>query len=107
MDATGTAQARARVAAELERVVRRWHQLPLDRALRAVPPVRTLVQEVADEVARADRLPPGPVPDLGSAALMDQLRVMVHDHARAGLADDEQSVSALADRLTALRRALP
>ncbi len=107
MDATVTAQARATVAAELERVVRRWHQLPLDHALSAASSVHTLVQEVADEVARADGLPAEPVPDLGPAALMDQLRVMVHDHARAGLAHEQESVSTLAGRLTALRRALP
>jgi hypothetical protein len=107
VDATGTAQARETVAAELERVVRRWHQLPLDRALSAAPPVRALVQEVADEVARAEQLTPEPVPDLGPAALMDQLRVMVHDHLRVGLTDDQESASALAERLTALRRALP
>lgn len=107
MNATGTASARATVAAELERVVRRWQQLPLDHALSAVSQVRTLVQDLADEAARVEQLPRQPVPDLGPAVLMDQLRVMVHDHARLGLSDDEESVCALADRLTALRRRLP
>jgi hypothetical protein len=31
----------------------------------------------------------------------------VHDHLRVGLTDDQESASALAERLTALRRALP
>ena len=107
MAATGSADARATVAAELERVVRRWHQLPLDHALSAVPAVRDLVQDLADEVAAREHLAPQPVPDLGPAVLMDQLRVMVFDHARVGLADDARSLGVLATRLTDLRRALP
>ena len=42
------------------------------------------------------------VPDLGPEVLMDQLAVMVYDWRQAGLPATE-----LADRLTALRRALP
>jgi hypothetical protein len=107
MTAAAGAEARAVVAAELERVVRRWHQLPLDHALSAVPQVRALVQDVADEVAAVEGLPRQDVPDLGPAVLLDQLRVMVHDHARVGLADDARSVAVLAARLTDLRRTLP
>lgn len=87
---------------ELERVVRRWQQLPLDRALPAVPGVAELVQELADAVADAQGMERAPVPDLGPAVLMDQLRVMAYDWRVAGLAEED-----LARRLTTLRRALP
>ena len=90
------------VGTELERVVRRWQQLPLDRVLPAVPEVSALVQTLADETALARGSDPVPVPDLGPAVLMDQLRVMVYDWQAAGLSQDD-----LADRLTALRRSLP
>ncbi|MFK5633294.1 MULTISPECIES: hypothetical protein [unclassified Ornithinimicrobium] len=100
------------VGTELERVVRRWQQLPLDRALPAVPGVRAVVQGLADAVdaavgagdggmASAPR-ESGTVPDLGPAVLMDQLRVMAYDWRVAGLPTDE-----LADRLATLRRSLP
>ncbi|RIK16274.1 MAG: hypothetical protein DCC50_05495 [Acidobacteria bacterium] len=87
---------------ELERVVRRWQQLPLDRALPAVPGVSAAVQALADAVADEQGMEPATVPDLGPGVLMDQLRVMVHDWRAAGL--DEADLAA---RLTALRRALP
>ena len=90
------------VGTELERVVRRWQQLPLDRALPAVPGVAAVVQELADAVSVARGMPLDRVPDLGPAVLMDQLAVMVYDWRQAGLPSTE-----LADRLTALRRALP
>lgn len=90
------------VHTELERVVRRWQQLPLDHALRAVPGVMALVQALADEVAAHAGLPSATVPDLGPAVLMDQLRVMVHDHLSCGLPPEP-----LLERLTALRRSLP
>jgi hypothetical protein len=64
--------------------------------------VARVVQDLADAVADAQGMPSAPVPDLGPAVLMDQLRVMVFDWRAAGL-DDE----ALAGRLTDLRRALP
>ena len=90
------------VGAELERVVRRWQQLPLDRALSAVPEVHEVVQALADEVARATGRAVLPVPSLGPAVLMDQLAVMVYDWRAAGLPEGD-----LAQRLTALRRSLP
>jgi hypothetical protein len=90
------------VGVELERVVRRWQQLPLDRALAASGALRTLVQELADEVSAAQGLERAEVPDLGPAVLPDQLRVMVYDYRTAGLDDDR-----LAARLTTLRRSLP
>lgn len=90
------------VGVELERVVRRWQQLPLDHALAASGDLRALVQELADEVAVEEGREPVGVPDLGPAVLPDQLQVMVFDYRQAGL--DE---ARLAERLTALRRSLP
>ncbi len=92
---------RERVGAELERVVRRWQQLPLDHALSVSPAVHDLVQSLADQVADAEGMTPTPVPDLGPAVLMDQLRVMVYDHDHAGL-----DPAAVAGGLTALRRTI-
>ncbi|AXH97319.1 hypothetical protein [Ornithinimicrobium avium] len=90
------------VGDELERVVRRWQQLPLDRALPAVPGVSATVQALADAVADVQGTERVPVPDLGPGVLMDQLRVMVYDWRAAGLGEEE-----LGGRLTALRRSLP
>ncbi|HSP61046.1 MAG TPA: hypothetical protein VLO09_08290 [Ornithinimicrobium sp.] len=90
------------VHTELERVVRRWQQLPLDRALPAVPGVAALVQDLADGVSDVTGRPRATVPDLGPAVLMDQLRVMVYDWQEAGGSPQE-----LGQRLTALRRTLP
>ena len=53
------------VATELGRVVRRWQQLPLDRAAERVAGVHDLMADLAGE----------PLPDLGPAVVMDQLRV--------------------------------
>jgi len=84
------------VSTELERVVRRWHQLPLDHALTHVPAVRALVDELAARTAPGG----GPVPDLGPATLMDQLRVLVFDACASGAAGD------LEQRLVEVRRTL-
>lgn len=61
------------VATELGRVVRRWQQLPLDRAAERIAGVHELMAELAGE----------PLPDLGPAVVMDQLRVVVFDVCRA------------------------
>ncbi len=82
------------VGRELERVVRRWRELPADRALAASGVVREVVQDLADVTAGQ------PVPDLGPAVLIDQLRVLVWDAASAGVPE-------LTDRLAELRRSLP
>ncbi|KGN37563.1 hypothetical protein [Knoellia subterranea] len=82
------------VQRELERVVRRWRELPVDHALAASRDVRELVQNLANATAGES------VPDLGPAVLIDQLRVLVWDAASAGVPD-------LADSLADLRRALP
>lgn len=76
------------VSLELGRAVRRWHQLPLDRATELVAGVHVLLAEVAGE----------PLPDLGPAVLMDQLTVVVYD-ACAGEGSDPH----LAERLAELR----
>ncbi|GAA1900527.1 hypothetical protein [Lapillicoccus jejuensis] len=85
------------VAAELRRVTDRWRTLPVAEAGRRTATVRTLLDELA--VATAPHA--GPVPDLGPAALPDQLAVLVYDAAAAG--EDPQRLEA---RLADLRRAL-
>jgi hypothetical protein len=86
-------------------VVRRWQQLPLDRALSRVAPVRALVDELAAAAA-----PGRAVPDLGPAALMDQLTVLVYDTCAAttegGATTRHTDPAGLATRLADLRRAL-
>jgi hypothetical protein len=64
---------------ELQRVVERWRQLPLDHALSRMPVVRSVVQRLADAVADVEGRPHVVVPDLGPRVVMDQLTVMVHD----------------------------
>jgi hypothetical protein len=88
------------VGAELQRVVERWGQLPLDHALSHVARVRALVQSLADRVAAAGGVASSVVPDLGPATLMDQLTVMVHDASAAAL------TSTLVADLARLRREL-
>ena len=76
------------IATELGRAVRRWQQLPLDRAAAALPGVRELLAELAGQ----------DLPDLGPRVAMDQLTVVVHDACeRHGAPLD------LTDRLAALR----
>ena len=77
----------------------RWQQLPLGHALAMLPAVRRLSQDLADEVADAEGRPAEPVPDLGPAVVVDQLRVMVWDATGYGVQD-------VADRLADLRREL-
>ena len=82
------------VSDELRRVVERWHQLPLDHALSRMPSVRVIVQSLADRAARARGVAPLPVPDLGPAAVMDQLSVMVFDLFRTEPGADPAVVAA-------------
>ena len=87
-------------------MVERWHQLPLDHALSRVPAVRVLVQALADRAAGARGLTgpaAEPVPDLGPAAVMDQLSVMVFDLFRA---DPDADPGAVAVALAGIRRSL-
>lgn len=88
------------VSTELERVARRWRELPLDRALACVPVVRALVDDLAAADHAAGNHPDATVPDLGPAVLLDQLTVLVFDACAAGRADG------LEGRLADLRRAL-
>ncbi|WP_156188044.1 hypothetical protein [Arsenicicoccus sp. oral taxon 190] len=110
------------VRVELERVLRRWQQLPLDHALRASGDVRALAQALADEVADAEGRPREALPELGPATLLHQLQVCVYDAARhEALRDDAAShdtarlspegqqaggIRELAQRLAQLRRAV-
>jgi hypothetical protein len=81
---------------ELERIRRRWAELPVARAADAAPVVREVLADLAA------RTGPGvDVPDLGPEVLADQLAVLVWDAFAAGRGE---GVAAL---LTALRRALP
>ena len=101
----------AEVRTELERVVERWRQLPLDHALSSAGRVRALVQSLADRVAQAVTGVPAPaVPDCGPATLMDQLTVMVYDASAALVTPTGTStptgMSTLAQDLASLRREL-
>ena len=93
------------VETELERVAERWRQLPLDRALLSSGRVRALVQSLADRVAQLSGIPSAVVPDLGPAALMDQLTVMVHDASAIAVSSSVLTWSP-AEELASLRREL-
>ncbi|MEI2766897.1 MAG: hypothetical protein V9F82_14630 [Dermatophilaceae bacterium] len=91
------------VQTELTRLARRWRQLPLGQAQSYAAQLRAAARELADAVpvddgagARADT----EIRDLGPAAALDQLRVLVYDASAAGL------TLGLAERLAVLRRAV-
>ena len=100
------------VATELHRVVQRWHQRPLDRALSFTGRVHALVQSLADGITEATGVPASVVPDCGPATLMDQLTVMVHDTCAAAVTSTRTSTlastlaSTLRKDLADLRREL-
>ncbi len=76
---------------ELDRIRRRWGELPLERAEAAMPSLRLLLAD----------LTPGPaVPDLGPAVVVDQLAVLVWDAYAGGRGDG------IPELLTAARREL-
>ena len=50
-----------------------------------MPVVRSVVQALADAVAKAEGRPLVEVPELGPGVVMDQLTVMVFDATSAGL----------------------
>jgi len=87
------------VQLELQRVVDRWRQLPLDSALRCLPAVRERVDRLA--VLGSGNGAPVP-PDLGPGVVMDQLTVVLYD---ASAAPGSDPFSLAAD-LVALRRQL-
>ena len=92
------------VGAELQRVVDRWRQLPIDHALSYAGRVRALVQSLADGVAEAKGVPASVVPDHGPATLMDQLTVLVYDASAAPVTS--APASTLEQDLASLRRDL-
>jgi len=103
------------VSTELQRVVERWRQLPLDHALSYAGRVRALVQSLADGVAEANGVPTPAVPDRGPATLMDQLTVLVYDASATAVTSTSGTsasgtstalTSTLADDLARLRREL-
>ena len=100
------------VATELQRVVQRWQQLPLDRAQSYSGRVRALVQSLADRVAEVTGIPASLVPDCGPATLMDQLTVLVYDTCAADVTSARtstlatMSAPALGQDLANLRREL-
>jgi hypothetical protein len=94
------------VEVELQRVLQRWRQLPVEHALSYAARVRALVQSLADGVAKAGGVTASPVPDLGPATLMDQLTVMVHDASAAAGDGEGDPTSTLARDLATLRRNL-
>jgi hypothetical protein len=112
MPRTARSPVSPEVGAELQRVVERWGQLPLDRALSHTGHVRALVQSLADRVAEARGIASSVVPDLGPATLMDQLTAMVYDASAAALAATQPAATltaaskGLAADLEALRREL-
>ena len=84
-------------------MVERWQQLPLDHALSRMPLVRDLVQALADRVAGWRGRAPSPVPDLGPAIVIEQLRVMVYDVCAA---QPDADLGWLGDELRGIRRSL-
>ena len=99
---------------ELDRIRRRWAELPLERAEAAMPALRRLLADLAPRSLRllADIPPaggrPGPgdvghpqgvaVPDLGPAVVVDQLTVLVRDAYAAGCGDGIPELLARARR---------
>ncbi len=68
---------------ELDRIRRRWAELPIDRAEARMPVLRRLLADLARRSAPV----PTPVPDLGPAVVVDQLTVLVWDACAAGAGD--------------------
>ena len=81
---------------ELDRIRRRWAELPVDRAEARMPVLRRLLADLARRSAPV----PTPVPDLGPAVVVDQLTVLVWDAYAEG---HGEGIPAL---LTDARRAL-
>ena len=80
---------------ELDRIRRRWAELPIAQAEGRMPLLRGLL---ADLAPRSADVPD--VPDLGPAVVVDQLAVLVWDAYAAGCGDG------IPDLLTQARRAL-
>lgn len=99
---------------ELDRIRRRWGELPIDRAEAGMPSLRRLLADLASRSSRrvADSAPgAGPyaapdvadpqevaVPDLGPAVVVDQLAVLVWDAYANGRGDGIPQLLAAARR---------
>ncbi|MGL4743480.1 MAG: hypothetical protein ACRCXL_03710 [Dermatophilaceae bacterium] len=83
---------------ELDRIRRRWSELPLAQAADAAPRLRALLTDLATRTTPSPAPPPA---DLGPAVLVDQLAVLVWDAYALNRADG------ILGRLTTLRRTLP
>ena len=79
---------------ELDRIRRRFRELPVADAIRGMRRARTLLDRLSD------RLGQPAVPDLGPATIPDQLAVLVHDAYRVDRG------AGLDGELAELRRAL-
>ena len=77
---------------ELDRIRRRWAELPLDRAQARMPVLHGLLADLAPRST--------PVPDLGPAVVVDQVAVLVWDAYAAGGGDG------IPQRLADVRREL-
>jgi hypothetical protein len=69
--ATGADVVAPEARVELDRIRRRWAELPLDRAEARMPLLRQLLADLAPRSSV--------VPDLGPAVVVDQLTVLVWD----------------------------
>lgn len=81
---------------ELDRIRRRWTELPVAQAEGRMPLLRHLLADLAPRSAGVTT----EVPDLGPAVVVDQLAVLVWDAYAVGRGDG------IPDLLTATRRAL-
>lgn len=77
---------------ELDRIRRRWGELPLERAEAGMPSLRRLLADLTPHSAA--------VPDLGPAVVVDQLAVLVWDAYAARRGDG------IPEQLAAARREL-
>ena len=93
------------IRTELARIERRWSELSLERALAALPSVRETLDQLTHDAATP------PVPDLGPATALHQLKVLVWETCTARAeAESEGRADGIPDPLdllTTLRRALP
>ena len=74
---------------ELDRIRRRWAELPIDRAESRMPVLRRLL---------ADLTPGSVVPDLGPAVVVDQVSVLVWDAYATGRGDGIPELLTIARR---------
>lgn len=81
---------------ELDRIRRRWGELPLERAEAGMPALRLLLTDLAPRSSQSVHT----VADLGPAVVIDQLVVLVWDAYAAGRGDG------IPELLTAARRGL-